>query len=150
MAHQSHPYGLRQPPSLFHIIHAIIAVGMPEDVLRDTNAPFSTSATPLDEGNKILCAVLLNHRQKKSLKFLQRRVIGDGCLPSFLSSFLSGMEDAHSATGWNLRVRRHKCLHLVHNQRARCAHAAHSVSSTSRVIMCDADTQMAFVVKSPY
>ena len=80
---------------------------MPEDVLRDTNAPFSTSATPLDEGNKILCAVLPNHRQKKSLEFLQRRVIGDGCLPSLLSSFLSGMEDAHSATGWNLRVRRH-------------------------------------------
>ena len=53
---QSHPYGVRQPLCLSHIIHAIIAVRMPEDVLRDMNAPFSTSATPL-EGNKILCAV---------------------------------------------------------------------------------------------
>ena len=68
MAHQSHPYGVRQPPSLFHIIHAIIAVGMPEDVLRDTNAPFSTSATPLDEGNKILCAVTSKPPAKEKLE----------------------------------------------------------------------------------
>jgi len=54
---QSHPYGVRQPPSPSHIIHAIIAVRMPEDALRDTNAPFSTSTMPSDGENKILCAV---------------------------------------------------------------------------------------------